>query len=111
LATVGSPEAVMVAFFVTFSIFFGFLLPTRAVIMNGWYSGEDYGAVMGKQWAVAAVVGGVTPWLVGLARDTLGSYTWPLIALTGLVLAAVLFNEVAARHQSFADRSRGQGVS
>ncbi|GMQ98149.1 MAG: MFS transporter [Acidimicrobiia bacterium] len=98
-AIVGTPAVVMLAFFVTFSIFFGFLLPTRAVIMNGWYSGEDYGAVMGKQWAVAAVVGGVTPWLVGLARDMLDSYTWPLIALTGFVAAAAIFNQAATRHE------------
>jgi len=98
-AVVGEPAVVMVTFFVIFSIFFGVLLPTRAVIMNGWYAGEDYGAVMGKQWAVAAVVGGATPLLVGIARDMLGSYTWPLIALTGFVLVAAVFNEAAARHQ------------
>jgi len=54
---------------------------------------------MGKQWAVAAVVGGITPWLVGVARDALGSYTWPLIVLTGLVATAALFNEAATRQE------------
>lgn len=92
----GTPLAAMVAFFVIFGLFFGILLPTRAVIMNGWYAGEDYGAVMGKQWAVAAVVGGATPVLVGASRDALGSYTWPLVGLTGLIAVAALFNIAAA---------------
>ncbi|VAV95858.1 hypothetical protein MNBD_ACTINO01-2616, partial [hydrothermal vent metagenome] len=78
MAVVGSSTVAMVGFFVLYGIFFGILLPTRAVIMNGWYSGEDYGAIMGKQWAAAAVVGGLTPWLVGVMRDALGGYTVPL---------------------------------
>jgi cyanate permease len=67
--------------------------------MNGWYAGEDYGAIMGKQWAVAAVVGGITPWLVGAVRDALGSCTVPLIVLTLMVAIAAGFN-MAATHQS-----------
>jgi hypothetical protein len=51
--------------------------------MNGWYAGEDYEAIMGKQWGVAAVVGGITPWLV---------------VLMGLVAVAAAFN-IAAPHQ------------
>ena len=92
----GTTMAAMVAFFVLFGVFFGVLLPTRAVIMNGWYAGEDYGAIMGKQWAVAAVVGGITPWLVGAMRDSLGSYTIPLIVLTAMVAVAAAFNTAAA---------------
>ncbi len=97
LAVVGSTGVAMVGFFVLFGIFFGILLPTRAVIMNDWYAGEDYGAIMGKQWAVAAVVGGLTPWLVGAMRDTLGGYAVPLVVLTAMVAAAMLFNVAAAR--------------
>jgi predicted MFS family arabinose efflux permease len=100
LAVVGRSDVSMVAFFALFGLFFGVLLPTRAVIMNGWYAGEDYGAIMGKQWAAAAVVGGFTPWIVGAMRDTLGSYTVPFIALTLMLVAAIGFNIGAA------DRSR-----
>lgn len=100
LAIVGSPMLVMVAHFVFFGLFFGFALPLRAVIMNGWYSGIDFGSVMGKQWAVAAVVGGVTPWLVGATRDALGSYTVPLVALTIAVAASGVFNELASRSRA-----------
>ena len=105
LAVVGSSVVAMVAFFVLFGIFFGILLPTRAVIMNSWYSGEDYGAIMGKQWAAAAVVGGLTPWLVGVMRDALGSYTVPLIVLTSMVVAAAAFNTAAARRSRNTSRS------
>jgi len=100
-AIIGSPWTAMVAFFVLFGVFFGILLPTRAVIMNDWYAGEDYGAVMGKQWAVAAVVGGITPWLVGTTRDALGGYTLPLVALTALVGVAAALNHAAARRSRF----------
>jgi len=96
-ATFGTTTVAMVAFFVLFGIFFGILLPTRAVIMNGWYAGENYGAIMGKQWGAAAVVGGITPWLVGVIHDTLGSYTVPLVILTLMVALAALFNSAAAR--------------
>jgi predicted MFS family arabinose efflux permease len=92
----GTTTVAMVSFFVLFGIFFGILLPTRAVIMNGWYAGEDYGAIMGKQWAIAAVFGGITPFLVGAMRDSLGSYTVPLIVLTVMILAAAAFSTAAA---------------
>jgi len=104
-AIIGSPAVAMVAFFVVFGVFFGVLLPTRAVIMNGWYAGEDYGAVMGKQWAVAAVVGGIAPWLVGTTRDALGGYTWPLIALTLMIAVAAAFNVAAANRSRHITRS------
>jgi len=75
------------------------------VIMNGWYAGEDYGAVMGKQWAVAAVVGGIAPWLVGMTRDALGGYTWPLVALTVMIAVAAVFNVAAANRSRHIARS------
>ncbi|MCB1247092.1 MAG: MFS transporter, partial [Acidimicrobiia bacterium] len=107
LAIVGTPTVVMVAHFVAFGIFFGFTLPLRAVIMNEWYAGDDFGSVMGKQWGVAAVVGGITPWLVGLIHDALDSYTVPLIALTVLVAVSGVLNEAAARSHL---RVRAAGV-
>jgi cyanate permease len=52
---------------------------------------------MGKQWGVAAVVAGFIPFIVGAARDELGSYTIPLIGLTIAVAMSGLFNALAAR--------------
>lgn len=95
LAIVGTPTVVMVSHFVFFGVFFGFTLPLRPVVMNEWYSGEEFGAVMGKQWSAAAVAGGLTPWLIGAARDNLGSYLWPLVALTVGVALAAVFNELS----------------
>jgi MFS family permease len=97
LGIVGTPLIVMVAFFVLFGLFFGILIPTRPVIMNDWYAGEDFGAVMGKQWALAAVVGGVAPWLVGVGRDAFGSYTIPFAVLTSAIAVAGAFNIAAER--------------
>jgi cyanate permease len=97
LAIIGSPMIVMIAHFILFGLFFGFSLPMRAVIMSNWYAGPDFGSVMGKQWGVAAVVAGFTPFIVGAARDELGSYTIPLIGLTMAVAVSGLFNALAAR--------------
>ncbi len=96
LAIVGSPAWVMVSHFMFFGIFFGFSLPMRAVIMNDWYAGHDYGSVMGKQWAIAAVVGGLAPWLVGVVRDATGSYTWPLVFITIAVALSAVANALSA---------------
>ena len=100
LAIIGVPWIVMVAFFVIFGLFFGILIPTRPVIMNAWYSGADFGAVMGKQWAIAAVVGGVTPWLVGVGREVFGSYTVPFLVLTVAIAVAAVFNVAAERRSA-----------
>jgi len=97
LAIIGTPWIVMVSFFVLFGIFFGILIPTRPVIMNDWYSGEAFGAVMGKQWALAAVTGGITPWLVGVGRDAFGSYTVPVVCLIAAIGIAAAFNIAAER--------------
>lgn len=97
LAIIGSPMIVMVAHFVFFGLFFGFSIPLRAVIMNDWYAGPDFGSVMGKQWGVAGVVAGFAPFIVGAVRDQLGSYTIPLIGLTITVAVSAIFNELAAR--------------
>jgi len=100
LAIVGTPAWVMVGHFVFYGIFFGFTLPLRAVIMNDWYAGHDYGSVMGKQWAVAAIAGGLAPWMVGAARDATGSYTWPLVAITVAVALAAVANALSAAHHT-----------
>jgi MFS family permease len=96
LAIVGTPTWVMVAHFVFFGIFFGFTLPLRAVIMNDWYAGHDYGSVMGKQWAVAAIAGGMAPWMVGAARDATGSYTVPLVAISVAIALSAVANALSA---------------
>jgi predicted MFS family arabinose efflux permease len=96
-AIIGSPYWVMIAFFVVFGLGFGFMLPTRPVIMDTWYAGADFGAVMGKQWSAAAVAGGLAPWLVGVVRDATGSYTIPLLGLTAMVILAVGALAVAIR--------------
>jgi MFS family permease len=100
LAIVGTPGWVMVGHFLIFGIFFGITVPLRAVIMNDWYAGHDYGSLMGKQWAVAAIAGGIAPWLVGAARDATGSYAWPLVAITVAIALAGVANAVSATHDT-----------
>jgi predicted MFS family arabinose efflux permease len=97
LAIIGEPTMVMWAFFVLFGIFFGALLPMRAVIMNDWYAGDDYGLLMGKQWAVAAVAGGAMPWLAGVLRDLFNGYEIPMLVVVVGMSAAALLGSVAHR--------------
>lgn len=108
LAIIGTPAWVMVAHFLFFGIFFGFSLPMRAVIMNDWYAGHDYGSVMGKQWALAAIGGGLAPWIVGAARDATGSYTLPLVAITLAVALAAIANAISASYDSASSRSASE---
>lgn len=109
LAIVGTPAVVMVGHFLFFGIFFGVTIPLRAVIMNDWYSGHDFGSVMGKQWAVAAVAGGLAPWAVGAARDATGSYMWPLVAITVAVALSAVANELSAAHHASSVGAGGEG--
>ena len=109
LAIVGTPALVMVGHFVFYGIFFGFTLPLRAVIMNDWYAGHDYGSVMGKQWAIAAIAGGMAPWIVGATRDATGSYTLPLIAITLAVVLSAIANALSASHHSALTETPGDG--
>lgn len=110
LAIIGTPAWVMVSFFVVFGLGFGFMLPTRPVIMDTWYAGSDFGAVMGKQWSAAAIVGGLTPWLVGVVRDATGSYTIPLIGLTVMVAVAIVAMATAIRVVGPAHHQTDSGV-
>ncbi|MGI9666662.1 MAG: MFS transporter [Acidimicrobiia bacterium] len=96
-AIIGNPAWVMVASFAFFGIAFGFMLPTRPVIMDGLYAGVDFGALMGKQWSIAAVVGGLMPWVVGATRDLTGSYTVPLTLLTLLMVVAIVAMTASTR--------------
>jgi len=99
LLVIGTPAWVMVAFFVAFGLCLGFVLPTRAVIMTDWYHGEDFGSIMGKQWSLAAVIGGAAPLVVGVVRDVTGSYAVPIIGLIGAALVAVTAAVAAARSE------------
>jgi len=107
LLVIGTPAWVMVAFFVAFGLCLGFVLPTRAVIMTDWYHGEDFGSIMGKQWSVAAVIGGTAPLVVGVVRDATGSYAIPIIGLIGASMVAVVAAVAAAR----SERNRVAGHS
>lgn len=109
LAIIGTPGWVMIGHFMFFGVFFGFTLPLRAVIMNDWYAGHDYGSVMGKQWAIAAIAGGLAPWMVGAARDVTGSYTFPLAALTVALALAGVANAIAAAHDAVSSRNSDPG--
>lgn len=100
LAIIGTPAWVMVTFFLSFGLFFGFVLPTRPVIMTDWYHGEDFGSIMGKQWSVAAVVGGLAPLMVGVVRDATGSYVLPIAGLIGATSVAVVATVLAGRSEA-----------
>jgi MFS family permease len=89
----------MPAHFIAFGITFGGMLPIRAVVMAHWYSGDDYGTVMGAQWSVAAVVGALVPAVIGAVRDQIGEYGPALLGI------AILFG-LAAGAALAAGRSR-----
>jgi MFS family permease len=85
----------MAAHFTAFGIAFGALLPIRALVMAGWYSGPAYGRILGTQWTIAAVCGSLTPAAAGWLRDATGSYGWPL-ALTAVIFCGAAAAALAA---------------
>ena len=99
LIVVAPGSGLMPGHFFVFGVAFGGLLPLRPVIMADWFSGPNFGRIMGAQWSLAALAGAAGPWFVGLGRDAAGSYEWPLVfAAVALVLAAVL--TMTTRHHA-----------
>jgi predicted MFS family arabinose efflux permease len=87
----------MVTHFVVFGLAFGTMLPLRPVIMSDWYSGPDYGRIMGTQWSAAAVGGALGPWVVGIGKDAVGSYDLPMMAMAVAMASSAVFTLLAAR--------------
>jgi MFS family permease len=71
----------MVGHFVLFGLGFGALVPVRAMVMANWYSGPEYGRIMGIQASAIGVAGALGPAFVGIVRDRAGSYSAPMAAL------------------------------
>jgi MFS family permease len=78
----------MIGHFVLFGLAFGALLPMRAMVMGGWYSGPIYGRIMGTQWTAVVLVGATGPVLVGVLRDATGGYQASFIVLAALFMAS-----------------------
>ncbi len=87
----------MVTHFVIFGLAFGTMLPLRPVIMSDWYSGANYGRIMGTQWSAAAVGGALGPWLAGIGRDATGSYDVPMAMVAVAMALSAVFTLLAAR--------------
>ncbi len=99
LIVVAPGSGLMPGHFFVFGVAFGGLLPLRPVIMADWFSGPNFGRIMGAQWSLAALAGAAGPWFVGLGRDAASSYEWPLVfAAVALLLAAVL--TMTTRHHA-----------
>ncbi len=105
-AAVAADTWQMAGHFVVFGMAFGALTPMRAVVMGRWYSGPEYGRIMGMQWTIVATLAAAGPLIVGLMRDGLGSYTVP-IALTGAMLLVAAGLTAAAEPSSRAP-SKGE---
>jgi predicted MFS family arabinose efflux permease len=85
--------------FVLFGLLLGMLLPLRAVIMSGWYSGPEYGSIMGAQWTVTAIAGAGGATAVGALRDALGGYAVPLALLVAAFVAAAVTAAMSGRRR------------
>ena len=86
----GATSWQMIGHFCLFGLAFGALLPLRSLVMGGWYSGQSYGRVMGAQWTAVVLTAAAGPVVVGVLRDTTGSYTAPFALLTVLFVAAAV---------------------
>jgi MFS family permease len=78
----------MAGHFSLFGLAFGALLPLRSMVMSAWYSGPDYGRIMGTQWTAVVLVAAQGPLLVGALRDATDDYAVAFVVLTLLFVAA-----------------------
>ncbi len=79
----------MIGHFVLFGLGFGALLPLRAMVMAEWYSGSDYGRILGAQWTAVGLAGAAGPVIVGVVRDQTGGYGIPMAVLAAIYLTVV----------------------
>jgi MFS family permease len=84
----GTTSWQMIGHFFLFGLAFGALFPLRAMVMGAWYSGPTYGRVMGTQWTGVVLIAATGPVLVGVLRDTMGSYALSFGVLTVFFLMA-----------------------
>jgi MFS family permease len=80
----------MIGHFLLFGLAFGALLPMRAMVMGGWYSGPIYGRIMGTQWTAVVLVGASGPVLVAVLRDATGGYQTSFVVLAALFVVAAV---------------------
>ncbi len=80
----------MIGHFLLFGLGFGALLPLRAMAMADWYSGPDYGRIMGVQWTAVGIAGAAGPVMVGVLRDKTGGYGLATALLAGVYLTVVV---------------------
>jgi CP family cyanate transporter-like MFS transporter len=78
----------MIAHFFLFGLAFGALLPLRAMVMGGWFSGPTFGRIMGAQWTAVVLTAAAGPLLVGVVRDSTGGYGASFAVLSVLFLVA-----------------------
>ncbi|MEA2022671.1 MAG: MFS transporter [Actinomycetota bacterium] len=106
----GTSSWQMIGHFFLFGLAFGALLPLRAMVMDGWFSGPSYGRIMGTQWTGVVLVAASGPVLVGILRDATGGYGVSTVILTALFLAAAaaiaLSGREAASRESASHRGR-----
>ena len=83
--------------FVLFGLLLGMLLPLRAVIMGGWYSGPGFGSIMGAQWSITAIAGAAGTAAIGALRDGVDGYDLPMTIVGVLFLAAAAATLISNR--------------
>ncbi len=78
----------MIGHFFLFGLAFGALLPLRAMVMGDWFSGPNFGRIMGAQWTAVVLTAAAGPLLVGVVRDSTGGYGASFAVLSILFLVA-----------------------
>ncbi|HEX2153490.1 MAG TPA: MFS transporter [Acidimicrobiia bacterium] len=94
---VAGETGLMILHFLTFGVVFGAVLPMRAAVMSEWFSGPDFGRIMGIQWTLAAFAGGAGPFLAGLTRDQAGTYDPAIGAMIVVLTVAAGLTLLASR--------------
>ncbi|MFV1991351.1 MAG: MFS transporter [Acidimicrobiales bacterium] len=86
----GTSQWQMIAHFALFGLAFGGIFPLRAMVMSDWFSGPNYGRIMGAQWGITVLIGASGSAIVGISRDISGGYQASIILIIAMLAVAIV---------------------
>ncbi len=86
----GTSQWQMIGHFALFGLAFGGIFPLRAMVMSDWFSGPNYGRIMGAQWGITVLVGASGSAIVGISRDLSGGYQASIVLIIMMLAVAIV---------------------
>ncbi|WP_150461469.1 MFS transporter [Nesterenkonia ebinurensis] len=95
----GTENWEMIGHFVIFGLLFGTFMPLRAVIMSDWYSGPQFGRLMGLQAVAIAAGRAGGPALIGWLSETSAGYPTGMVLLSAAMFLSLITALIAGKQR------------